>query len=149
MADKKEVELLLKSIQEGLKKYSVKELNDAIISFLISKEDKQEEIDYIFKLVCKEYNTNIRSLKNNGVRGELQEAKQVIYCILHFKLGLSIRYISNKIFSNWHASVYTGIKKLKNCDVNIKQDREFLQKYEKISSLFIENFSKENIKYEH
>lgn len=149
MDDKKEVELLLKNIQEGLKTYSVKELNDAIISFLNKKDDKSEEIDHIFSIVCEEYKTTPRILKKNNIRGDLHEAKQIIYCLLHFNLGLSTRYIADRIFFNWHGSVYSGIKKFKNCDSNIKQDREFLEKYQKISSQFIENFSKENIKYEY
>jgi hypothetical protein len=149
MADKKEIELLLKNIQEGLKKYSVKELNDAIISFLNSKEDKYEEIGYVFQIVCEEYETNIRTLKKNNVRGVLQEAKQIIYCILHHNLGLSTRFIADRIFSNWHTSVHSGITRLKNCDENLKQDRMFLEKYRLLSTKFIEKFTKEKIENEH
>lgn len=144
MDDKKEVESLLKNIQEGLKNYSVKELNEAIISFLNKKDDKTEEIDTVFSIVCEEYKTTSRALKKNNIRGELIEAKQIIYCVLHFNLGLSTRYIADRVFFNWHGSVFQGIKKFKNCDLNIKQDREFVQKYEKISSKFINNFSKEH-----
>lgn len=149
MDDKKEVELLLKNIQEGLKTYSVKELNEAIISFLNKKDDKTEEIEHVFSIVCEEYKTTPKILKKNNIRGDLHEAKQIIYCVLHFNLGLSSRYIANRIFFNWHGSVFQGIKKFKDCDLNIKQDREFMKKYEKISSKFIENFSKDNIKYEY
>jgi len=141
MPEKKEIELLLKNIQEGLKKYSVKELNDAIITFLNKKEDKSQEIDYVFQIVCEEYQTNIRTLKKNNIRGILQEAKQIVYCILHFNLGLSTRYIAEKIFSNWHTSVHTGIRRYKGSNINLKQDREFLQKYELLSTKFIEKFS--------
>lgn len=149
MDDKKEVELLLKNIQESLKNYSVKELNEAIISFLNKKDDKTKEIDHVFAIVCEEYKTSPRILKKNNIRGELHEAKQIIYCVLYFNLGLSTRHIADRVFFNWHGSVYSGIKKFKNCDPNIKQDREFMHKYEKISKQFIEYFSKENIKYEH
>jgi chromosomal replication initiation ATPase DnaA len=149
MPEKKEIELLLKNIQEGLKRYTVKELNDAIITFLNKKEDKNEEIDYIFQIVAEEYETNIRMLKKSNVRGILQEAKQIIYCILHFKLGLSTRYIAEKIFSNWHTSVHTGIRRFKSCDTNLKQDREFVEKYNLLSDKFIENFKDKTIKYEY
>jgi hypothetical protein len=145
MNDTKDVELLLKNIQEGLKNYSVKELNEAIISFLNKKDDKSEEIEYVFSIVCEEYNTNKRAIKKNGVRGIVHEAKQIIYCILHFNLGLSTRYIADRVFFNWHGSVYGGIRRLKGCDVNIKQDRLFLEKYNLLSSRFIETFTKENI----
>lgn len=142
MADKKEVEILLHNIQEGLKRHSIEELNEAIIHFLNKKENKSEAIDYLFNIVSKEYNTNSLTLKKQNIRGELQEAKQIIYCVLHYNLGFSIRYIAKRIFfSKWHASVYTGINKLKNFDANIKQDREFMQRYEKINAQFMENFS--------
>ena len=39
MPENKDIEQLLKNIQEGLKKYTVKELNDAIITFLNKKQN--------------------------------------------------------------------------------------------------------------
>jgi chromosomal replication initiation ATPase DnaA len=150
MSDTKDIETLLKNIQEGLKNYSVKELNDAIISFLNKKDDKSAEIDFVFQIVCEEYNTSSRILKKNNVRGILHEAKQIIYCILHFNLGLSIRYIAERVFNNkWHNSVHMGIKRYKGCDPALKQDRMFVEKYQLLSGKFIENFTKEKIEYEH
>ncbi len=145
MSDTKDIETLLKNIQEGLKNFTVKELNEAIIDFLNKKDDKSDEIDYVFDLVCQEYGTSKRILKQNNVRGVLHEAKQIIYCILHFNLGLSTRYIADRVFSNWHNSVHQGIKKFKSCDPNIKQDRIFMEKYQLLSNKFIENFTKEKI----
>jgi len=147
MSDTKDIETLLKNIQEGLRNYSVKELNDAIISFLNKKDDKSAEIDYVFQIVSKEYNTSPRHLKKQNIRGVLNEAKQIIYCILHFNLGLSIRYISEKVFNHkFHRSVQIGIQKYKMCNPHIKQDRIFADKYELLSSKFIKNFTtKENI----
>jgi len=150
MQDKKDIEQLLKNIQEGLKKYSVKELNDAIISFLNKKDDKSQEIDYVLSIVCEEFKTNLRTLKKNNIRGILQEGKQIAYCILHFNLGLSTRYISEKIFMNWHTSVHAGIRRYKNCNPLLKQDKEFLDRYDLLSKKFIDNFTKEkSIVYEH
>ena len=142
MPENKDIEQLLKNIQEGLKKYTVKELNDAIITFLNKKDDKSQEIDFVLSLVCEEFNTNLRTLTSN-VRGILHEGKQIAYCVLHFNLGLSTRFIADKIFNNWHTSVHTGIKRFKNCNVQIKQDREFVERYELISKRFFENFTKE------
>jgi chromosomal replication initiation ATPase DnaA len=141
MPDKKDIEQLLKNIQEGLKKFTVKELNDAIISFLNKKDDKSLEIDYVLQIVSEEFNTSVRILKKQNIRGILQEAKQISYCILHFNLGLSTRYIADKVFGNWHTSVHTGIKRYKNLNPAIKQDREFQAKYELLSTKFIENFT--------
>jgi chromosomal replication initiation ATPase DnaA len=145
MPDKKDIEQLLKNIQEGLKKFTVKELNDAIISFLNKKDDKSLEIDYVLQIVSEEFNTSVRILKKQNIRGILQEAKQISYCILHFNLGLSTRYIADKVFGNWHTSVHTGIKRYKNLNPAIKQDREFQAKYELLSTKFIENFTKEKL----
>jgi chromosomal replication initiation ATPase DnaA len=141
MPDKKDIEQLLKNIQEGLKKYTVKELNDAIISFLNKKDDKSVEIDYVLKIVSEEFNTNVRIIKKQNIRGILQEAKQICYCILHFNLGLSTRYIADRVFGNWHTSVHTGIRRYKNLNQAIKQDREFQEKYDLLSTKFIEHFT--------
>jgi hypothetical protein len=150
MSETKDIETLLKNIQEGLRNYSVKELNDAIISFLNKKDDKSAEIDFVFQIVCEEYSTSSRILKKNNVRGVLHEAKQIIYCILHFNLGLSIRYIAERVFNNkWHNSVHMGIKRYRDCDPALKQDRIFAEKYQLLSGKFIENFTKEKIEHEH
>ena len=112
MSDKQEVDNLLRNIQKGLKLYSVTELNEAIITFLNKKNDKSLEIDKVVSMVCKEYSITKSSLKSKNARGTLQEAKQITYCLLHNVLGLSIRFISTKIFFNWPTSVAIGIKKL-------------------------------------
>lgn len=146
MPEKKDIELLLKNIQEGLKKYTVKELNDAIITFLSKKGDKFEEINYVLQLVIDEFNITMHTLKKSNARGSITEAKQIAYCMLHFNIGLSTRYIATRIFNNWHTSVHTGILKLKKSDINHKQDKEFIDKYQLLSNRFIEHFTKEKTK---
>jgi chromosomal replication initiation ATPase DnaA len=151
MSKEKDIEELLKNIQEGLKNYTVRELNEAIVSFLNKKDDKTQEIYYILEIVSKEFNTNIRTLKKKNVRGDISEAKQLAYCLLHFNLGLSTRYIADKVFSNWHSVVHQAIVRHKNADMNLKPDRLFIEKYELLNQQFIENFANENknIEYEH
>ena len=146
MPEKKDIELLLQNIQEGLKKYTVKELNDAIITFLSKKGDKFEEINYVLQLVIDEFNITMHTLKKSNARGPITEAKQIAYCILHFNIGLSTRYIAKRIFNNWHTSVHTGILKLKRSDINHKQDKQFIDRYELLSNRFIEHFTKEKTK---
>ena len=46
MSSNEEIGTLLRNIQEGLTKYSVNELNDAIIKALSYKNDKKVEIKY-------------------------------------------------------------------------------------------------------
>lgn len=139
MSDKKQLESLLKNIQESLKHYSVEELNEAIIHALNQKKDKTPQINYVLSIVSDHFNTTIKTLKKKHLRGNLQEAKQVAYCLLHFNLGLSIRDISNNVFSNWSNSVQTGVTKLKNADIKHKADREFIECYEFLRTKLLEN----------
>jgi chromosomal replication initiation ATPase DnaA len=141
MSDKKEVEQLLKNIQEGLKKYTVKELNEAIVSFLNNKDDKSPEIDYVLMLVSQDFGVPVKTLKRKNVRGTIQEAKQIAYCLMHFNLGLSIRYISKRVFFNWPTSVQTGIKKYKQADPNHPQDKQFIDKYNELQAQLIEKIA--------
>ena len=138
MSDNQEIGTLLKNIQEGLKKYSVNELNDAIVRALTNKHHNTEEIEYVISIVCNMFNISEHSLINDNKRGILQEAKQITYCLLYFDVRLSIRYIANSIFlTDWHTSVQKGIKRFKQSDVQIKQDKEFIEKYEKLRSKLI------------
>jgi chromosomal replication initiation ATPase DnaA len=148
---KNDVEELLKNIQKGLNQYTIKELNDAIVSFLNKKEDKSEEIIFILNLVAKEFKTNITTLKKKNVRGIISEAKQITYLLLHINLGLSTRYISDRIFNNWHSVVHKAITRFNNANIQLKPDRDFIEKYEKLSQLFIESFTTESkkLEYEH
>ena len=49
MSEKVDIETLIRNIQQGLKKYSVNELNDAIVKSLTESHHKTDET----KLVCK------------------------------------------------------------------------------------------------
>jgi|TARA_R110000803_G_scaffold25320_2_gene60490 chromosomal replication initiation ATPase DnaA len=138
---KLQLELLLGNIQEGLKKFTIKELNEAIISFLNKKSDKTTEINYVLDIVCDEYNISKITLKSNNARGVLQDAKQVCYCLLNLNLGLSLRYISDRIFFNNHNSVAIGVRKLKRADKNHKVDKEFIEKYKKLEKRLLTNFA--------
>jgi hypothetical protein len=141
MSEKTEVEELLKNIHQGLKKVGLKELNTGILKFLSTKNDKSEEIDFVLQLVCKEYSLSIHSLKSKYPKGLVQDAKQVAYCLLHFNLQLTIRYIAEKIFMNWPTSVYTGVKRYKEGDINHKADKDFMEKYNKLEKLVIEHIT--------
>jgi chromosomal replication initiation ATPase DnaA len=130
MSDNQDIETLLKNIQQGLQMYSVNELNDAIIKALSDKHDKTEVIQYVITIVCNYYDISEYALKNISKRGYLQEAKQIVYCLLYYNVGLSIRYIAKSIFgTNWHTSVTNGINRYKESDIQLKQDREFIEKY--------------------
>jgi chromosomal replication initiation ATPase DnaA len=145
MSDQKEIEILLKNIQEGLKKYSLKELNEAIVEFFNKKDDKTNEINIILDIVCADFNISNRVIKKKNGRGEISEAKQLAYCLLHYNLGLSTRHIAEKIFiGHWHSVVYKAIMRLKNAQPNIKSDRQFLEKYQELNEKFIDKLTLNN-----
>ena len=47
LTNTKEFESLLANIQKCLKKYTIKELNDALVSFFSKKLDNSEEINFV------------------------------------------------------------------------------------------------------
>jgi len=140
-----ELESLLHNIQEGLRKYTIQELNEAIITFLNKKSDKSIEINYVLTMVCREYSISKEALRSKKSRGLQVEAKQIAYCLLHFNLGFSLRYISSRIFFNNHNSVAIGIKRLKNADPKLKIDKLFIDKYKKLEAKLVNNFANINI----
>lgn len=129
MDDKRELERLLKNIQIGLEKYSIRELNEALVGVLGKNHEKRPEIDFVITSVAEHYNITVRMLKKAQTRGIEQEAKQVCYCLLNMDLRLPVRYISSRIFFNWPNSVRTGIKRLKSVNLAIKQDDSFFNSY--------------------
>jgi chromosomal replication initiation ATPase DnaA len=140
--NKVELETLLSSIQEGLKKFTITELNEAIISFLTKKGDKSIEIHYVLEIVAEEYSISPKSLLAKNARGNLQEAKQLCYSLLYFNLGLSLRYISSRIFFNNHNSVAIGVKRIKKADINHVTDKVLIEKYERLEQKLLSNFAK-------
>lgn len=137
MTENKDIEILLKNIQEGLKVYTLKELNNALAEVLNKTHDKKDEIEFVLNSVMQHYNISYRILKQSHTRGVKQEYKQMAYCLLYFNLGLPIRYISSRIFLNWPTSVLTGIKKYKNLNPELKQDKKFLETYETLQKKLI------------
>lgn len=137
MSNNQDIELLLKNIQQGLMKYNVNDLSDAIAKALNERSDKTDEVAYVITIVCNEYNVSEFTLKNMRRRGSLQEAKQIAYCLLYFNVGLTIKDISETIFLNWQTSVANGIKRFKKLDIQHKQDQEFLDKYNRLKNKLI------------
>jgi len=144
MSSNEQIETLLKNVQQGLSKYSVTELNDAIITALHNKSDKKKEIKYVFRIVCNEYGISENTLKNLTKRGFLQDAKQITYCLLYYNVGLSQRYIAKCIFFNWQTSISNGIKRHEKANLQVKTDREFLEKYEMLKKKLRNYIKKQN-----
>tara|TARA_R110000751_G_scaffold258936_4_gene358303 strand:+ start:5002 stop:5442 length:441 start_codon:yes stop_codon:yes gene_type:complete len=127
--DNKEIESLLKNIQLGLQKYSVKDLNKALQSVLSKNGSQANEIQFVLKIVAQKYKISTKTLTQSRARGDIQEARMLSYCLLHFTLGLSIRDIAKNIFNRWHNSVASAIKQYREQQpFKFKVDAEFEEK---------------------
>lgn len=146
MSENKDLEQLLKNIQESLKVYSIKELNQAIIVALNEKHDKTIEINHILDIVSSHYKITIKQLKEKYGKGKIADAKQIAYCLLYFNLGIPVRQIALKIFFNWPTSVTIGIKRLKEADSKVKVDKEFKETYQLLTDKLITLIRQDNQK---
>lgn len=128
MEEHKDVEVLLKNIQEGIRLYGVKELNQAITSALYKKTDKADEIEYIKTVLCDSYNISRHTLMTSKKHGDVQTARQIAYCLLYFDLGLSLREIA-EIFGKFVRSVSRITDNFRTLNTAISTDRKFLEEY--------------------
>lgn len=134
MSDKQEeLSSLLKNIQKGLKSYGIKDLNDALASLLAKKNPKNKEIEVVLRCVCQEYSIGMKDLLKSSSRGAIQEARKMSVCLLHLNTGLTVRFISQRVFEkDWHTFVANAIKRHKSLNETIKPDREYKERYDRI-----------------
>jgi chromosomal replication initiation ATPase DnaA len=128
MNEGKQVEYLLKNIQEGIRLYGVKELNEAITKTLYKKSDKGEEIEFILEMIAADFNVSRTNLIKSKKHGYIQKARQIIYCLLYFDIGLSLREIG-KIFGKYVRSIAVVIENYRKLNPDFKLDKDFLELY--------------------
>lgn len=138
--DKENISKLIEFIQEGLKNYSVNELNNAILESL--KKHRKEQyilhIDLVLQIVSDEYKISRQTLlKTKRGRGDVQDAKDMAYSLLHYTLGLSIRYIAQNIFFCFPNSITIGVKKIRNANHYIKHEKELLDRFRLLNEKII------------
>jgi hypothetical protein len=146
--DNRDIGKLLKSIQEGLQRYSVQELNKAIAAILKKGgyEQNSLNITYALQIVCDEYGiSRYNLLHTKKGRGDIQDAKIIAYCLLHYNLGLTIRYIAKEIFKCFPNSISSGIKTIKDADSNLKHERELLERYKMLQQKLIDKITQQQI----
>jgi chromosomal replication initiation ATPase DnaA len=132
-----ELEGLLKNIQDALKKYSIKQLNDALLDLLNKNEPKKDLVDATLKSVSKVFDISQRILVNSRARGKIQDARMVCYAIMHHELNLPLRYISVNIFKRRsHGSVIHSLHTFKGLTPEkINYHKELIDKYIKAKEL--------------
>lgn len=142
MSEKKELETFFRNVQQSLKKYTLGEINESLQLMSNSetndKKDKNKDVSFVLDAVCKEYNIDRDILIYGKSKKDLQQARNITYCILHLDLGLPIRYIAKRIFFlNWHNSVGVAIKYYKSLNMNIAPDKLFKEKLETIQKIIV------------
>ena len=138
-----EVQSLLKNIVDVLKHYTLPELNEYLLGALSKKGDNHDAEKYILNLVCETYNISYRALIYSRSNQSVTKARQVAFCLLHFTLGLSTRYIAKRVFKlKYHNTVGSAIKMYKTLNPNMKQDREFQQSVETLKEKVISKLKK-------
>lgn len=142
MADNSDFIDLVGNLHKGLKKFSVKEMNNQLSQII--KDKDESDIKKALNLVCKEFNVPYQTLMQKNQRGELHDAKDIAYCLLHFDLNLKVRYIAKEIFDNWPNSVSKGVNRLKKINVKVKQDEIFFCRYSKLRDELIVTLQKIN-----
>ncbi len=132
-----ELQSFFENTQQALKKVPLKELNSALVNLIKEKgetigEIEKERVEKVLDLVAEEYSISKRTLQKSTARGNVQVARKMAYCLLHFDVGLNTRYIAKKIFDKWQNSVSVAIQFYKRLDVKIPADKKFLNTYERL-----------------
>ena len=142
--DEVEVQHLLKNIVSVLKHYSVSEFNDILITAISKKSENANAEKYILELVCDKYKISYRALIYSKSKQHITEARQVAFCLLHYTLGLSTRYIANRIFHfKHHSTVGDAIRMYKRLDIKLKPDKDLKESIESLREKITEKLHKQ------
>jgi chromosomal replication initiation ATPase DnaA len=135
------VSTLLKNISDGLSVLSLDELNKAISEILIKKKEKSQDIDQLTSIVCKEFKISKKAIKEKYSRNNIYSAKIILFVIMHKHIGLSRRSIA-KLFDTFPNSVNVAITHFEKMNPErFKSDQEFLVKYQKCLTQFLQKIS--------
>ena len=115
------------------------ELMKAVKGVVHQRDDAHLDIEQLLTIVANGYGISKRTLKKARSIGKIREARNVAYCILHFELKLSCRYIALKVFCHKaHNNVWEAVNNYKSLNKKIKSDREFQEKYDQYNEQLIE-----------
>ena len=148
--EKRELEVFFKNIQQGLKKYTLQELNDSLGVIVNNKTDKQQDkkqqINIVVEVICSHFDLTKESLLQGRGKGTIQEARKYAFCILHNDFQVPIRYIAKKVFQlNWHTSVSIAIQYYKTLNLDVKPDREFKERLQIIQNKIVDKINNKDI----
>jgi hypothetical protein len=130
----KELGLLLIHIQEI---YGTDAFKKAVNTIPSPPDPKREEVEFTLNIIAEHYQISRRALKYSNARGTIAEARRVACWILHYRLGLTVRYIA-KLFDKWPSCVGRFISEFKTLDVKIKVNKEHKDKFDLFTNKLIE-----------
>lgn len=149
MQEKQELQKFIKNIQLSLKRFTLQELNE-VWETALEKESNLEfeknnrkNIELAIGIICAKYKITRHVLIYGKSRKDLQYARTIAYCILHFTINLSIRYIAKRVFFlNWHNSVTVAIKSYNQLNLSLPQDLAFKKDIELVESKLLKELKK-------
>jgi hypothetical protein len=133
----------LKLVEENLKAHSIEKLTTLMTEALTESQATPTAIEDVIQVVCSDYKITKAMLLKSRMRGPVQEARHICFCLLHFDLGYHMRFIAFKVFYIFPNAVFVGIKKYKTINPNIANDREFMERYLKLSAVVREKNNKD------
>jgi hypothetical protein len=124
-----EIKRLLKNINSGVNKLSLKKFNLVISKAIARHSNKSEsEITDTVKIICKYFGIS-EDILNTKSRGEVYQAKMVCFKILNHSLGISAQRIG-KYFKRYPNSITHALKIFEGLDPNRRQkDKKLLEDY--------------------
>jgi len=126
----------LKNLRKGLKVCDLEELNKTIEGLLEKIKNDDSVIEDVLNVVCEEYKLLRNELLHSTQRGEIQEARRIAICLMFFNSNISIRKIANGVFNReYHLFIQKAIKRHKTLNVNIKPDKQYKDKYDKLEQI--------------
>jgi len=138
-----EIKRLLKNINSGVNKLSLKKFNLVISKAIARHSNKSEnEITDVVKIICKYFGISEDILSTKS-RGEVYQAKMVCFKILNHSLGISAQRIG-KYFKRYPNSITHALKTFEGLDPNRRQkDKKLLEDYiecdKRVRNLMTEN----------
>lgn len=130
--DQQELEALISSIRDAIVNYewSPREISKALIKVMKQRGDRMPETNFVLDMVAAHYSINRHTLIY-GTNRENSEARKFAYCLLYFDVQLTIEDIACKVFKKKSMyRVHTTTAEFRNHNPAIKQDREFIARYE-------------------
>jgi chromosomal replication initiation ATPase DnaA len=124
-----EIRKLLKNINSGVNKLSLKKFNTIISKAIVRHTNKSEfEIEEVIKIVCKYYRISDDML-NTKSRGEVYQAKIICFKILNHSLGISAQRIG-KYFKRYPNSITHALKVFETLDPKRRQrDKKIMEDF--------------------